>query len=84
MLAEHWSFNEFDVSWNSCEIFAAQLGRQALRFLRGETARPCFFDWSAQHLFCRFAERWLMASAERMPEYREYDREQYRLWPKSK
>jgi hypothetical protein len=63
------------------EIFAAPLGRQAIPFLRGEVSRPCFYDWSASDLAKLFAERWLYGRAERMPGYREYDREQYRIWP---
>jgi len=62
------------------EIFAAPLGREALRFLRGEVERPCFHDWPASELANLFVERWLLSRAERVPEYREYDREQYRLW----
>jgi len=63
------------------EIFAAPLGQQALPFLRGEVSQPCFYDWSASDLAELFAERWLYGRAERMPGYREYDREQYRIWP---
>lgn len=66
------------------EIFAAPLGRQAIPFLRGEVSRPCFYDWSASDLAELFAERWLYGRAERMPGYREYDREQYRIWPHKK
>ncbi|MFA4987674.1 MAG: Druantia anti-phage system protein DruA, partial [Candidatus Brocadiia bacterium] len=62
------------------EIFAAPLGREALCFLRGEVERPCFRDWPASELAKLFAERWLLSRAERMPAYREYDREEYRLW----
>jgi len=64
------------------EIFAAPLGREALRFLRGQVKRPCFYDWPASRLFGLFANRWLLSRAERMPWYREYNREQYRLWPR--
>jgi len=62
------------------EIFAAPLGREALRFLRGEVERPCFYDWPASELAKAFTERWLLSRAERMPEFRQYDREQYRLF----
>jgi len=64
------------------ELFAAPLGREALRFLRGEVQRPCFYDWPLSRLFEIFADRWLLGRAERMPQYREYSREQYRLWPR--
>lgn len=62
------------------EIFAAPLGRDALRFLRGEVSRPCFYDWPSSEISKTFAERWLICRAKRMPEYQEYDRNQYRLW----
>ena len=62
------------------EVFAAPLGREALPFLRGESRQPCFFDWPASHLARLFSERWLLARASRRPEYRQFDRETYRLW----
>ncbi|HNU31193.1 MAG TPA: DUF4338 domain-containing protein [Sedimentisphaerales bacterium] len=61
------------------EIFAAPLGREALRFLRGEVSRPCFYDWPADTLAERFLSRWLYARAKRVPEYRAFRRSQYRL-----
>jgi len=64
------------------EIFVAPLGRDALRFLRGEVDRPCFYDWPASELAGLFAERWLLSRAKRRPEYQSYDREEYRLWPR--
>ena len=66
------------------EIFAAPLGRNAIRFLRGEVKRPCFYDWPASELADVFRERWLIGRAERKPEFREYDCEQYRLWSSRK
>lgn len=63
------------------ELFAAPLGLETLRFLRGEVRRPCFFKLSASEISKTFKDRWLLSRAERMPEYREYEREQYRLWP---
>jgi hypothetical protein len=29
-----------------------------------------------------FRERWLLSRAERCPEYKDFNREAYRLWPK--
>jgi hypothetical protein len=62
------------------EIFVAPLGHNALPFLRGDLHRLHLFRWPAEHLFRLFADRWLMARAERMPQYRDFNREQYRLW----
>lgn len=66
------------------EIFAAPLGSESTRFLKGEVKRPCFYDWPAYELSGLFKERWLLGRAERKPEYREFSREQYRLWPPKK
>ncbi len=61
------------------EIFAAPLGRDTLRFLRGEVSRPCFYDWPAEALAEQFLSRWLYARAKRMPEYAAFRRAEYRL-----
>ena len=63
------------------EIFAAPLGCEAIQFLKGEVKQPCFHDWPASVLSEAFKERWLTGRVERKPEYREYIREQYRIWP---
>jgi len=63
------------------EIFAAPLGSDAIQFLKGEVSHPCFYDWSVLDLSEAFKKRWLLDRAERKPEFREYTREQYRLWP---
>ena len=66
------------------EIFATPLGRDSIRFLRGETQQPCFYDWPVTDLSESFKKRWLLGRAKRKPEYREYSREQYRLWSSSR
>ena len=63
------------------EIFVAPLGGEALRFLRGEVNRPGRYDWPAAELAEAFKKRWLLPRADRKPEYREFRREEYRLWP---
>jgi Domain of unknown function (DUF4338) len=63
------------------EIFAAPLGKNAIRFLKGEVTRPHFYDWSASQLIEKFRNRWLLSRAERTPSFREFTRESYRLWP---
>jgi len=63
------------------EIFAAPLGSDAIRFLKGEVSHPCFYNWSTSDLSEAFKERWLIGRAERKPEFLEYTSEQYRLWP---
>jgi hypothetical protein len=63
------------------EIFAAPLGSNAIQFLKGEESDPSLFDWPASELSDAFKEKWLLNRAERKPEFSEYTREQYRLWP---
>jgi hypothetical protein len=63
------------------EIFAAPLGSDAIPFLKGEVNHPCLYDWPASELSEAFKERWLLDRADRKPEFREFTREQYRLWP---
>ena len=63
------------------EIYAAQLGSETINFMKGEVSHPHFYDWSSYDLSEAFKERWLIRRAERIPEYRKYMREQYRLWP---
>jgi len=62
------------------EIFVAPLGSNALPFLRGESQRPFFFNWPAQDLFKIFADRWMLARAERMPQYSNFSRDEYRIF----
>jgi len=63
------------------ELFVVPLAANAREFLRGERSRLRWFDLSAEQLFAYFRERWLLPRAERVPEYRDFDRESYRLWP---
>jgi hypothetical protein len=63
------------------EIFAAPLGRNAIRFLKGEVSRPNFYDWPASQLIEKFMRRWLLPRAERFSSFSEFTRESYRLWP---
>lgn len=62
------------------EIFLAPLGRNSLAFLRGELHRPDLFNWPVEHLYQLFSDRWLISRAKRMPQYQDFNREQYRLW----
>ncbi|MFL6436603.1 MAG: Druantia anti-phage system protein DruA [Terriglobales bacterium] len=62
------------------EIFAAPLGSDALRFLRGEVNRPRFFDWPVQDLADLALRRWVQPRADRDSSFRDFRRHQYRLW----
>jgi hypothetical protein len=63
------------------EIFLAPLASNATQFLRGEVNSPQFFDWPAEELSRKFIDRWLLPRAERVPQYRSFYREAYRIWP---
>jgi hypothetical protein len=63
------------------EIFAAPLGSESIRFLRGEVSRPRFYDWSVKYLSDEFIRRWLISRAESNMDYRHYNRDDFRLWP---
>jgi hypothetical protein len=63
------------------EIFVAPLGPNIFRYLRGEIKSPRYYHWSEDELACMFIERWMLKRAERKPEYKEFNRENYRLWP---
>jgi len=63
------------------ELFVVPLAANSREFLRGEHFRLRWFDHDAEQIFAYFRERWLLPRAERVPEYRDFDRESYRLWP---
>jgi hypothetical protein len=62
------------------EVFAAPLGSKSLRFLRGEISRPVLFDWSLRSLAELCMERWVLPRATRRPDFKNFERPQYRLW----
>ena len=62
------------------EIYAGPLGRDAMAFLRGETQRPLFYNATETELWSAFQDRWFLARAERCPQYKDFERESYRLW----
>jgi len=66
------------------EVYVAPLGTDAIRFLRGEVGRPRYYNWSASDLTELFRERWLIDRANRRPHYKDFSRDEYRLWSKRK
>ncbi len=62
------------------EIFVALLAGNGVPFLRGEISRPSFYDWPVEELSQEFLDRWLLPRAERVPEYRTFRRESFRIW----
>jgi len=63
------------------EVFAAPLGIKALAFLRGETKNPSLLTWSVADLGEYFKHRWFLKRAQSRPEFRQFNKNSYRLWP---
>ena len=62
------------------EVFGAPLGKDSLRFLRGEVSRPRFYDRSVPNITGAFKDRWLLPRAQRDRRYLDFVREEYYLW----
>jgi len=63
------------------EVFVAPLARNTRQFLQGESESPDPLCWPADEIALGFLERWLLPRAQRMPRYRDFRREAYRIWP---
>jgi hypothetical protein len=62
------------------EVFVIPLASNTREFLRGEDTRLAWHHRSVDALFSAFRERWLLPRAARDESYREFRREEYRLW----
>jgi hypothetical protein len=62
------------------ELFVAPLAINARSFLRGQVRTPRYFNLSFDKAALFWRERWLLPRAERDLSYRDFDREQWRLW----
>jgi hypothetical protein len=66
------------------ELFVAPLAMNARRFLRGEVEDPRYFNLSFKRAVKFWRERWLIPRSERDESYRDFDREQWRLWERKR
>jgi len=64
------------------EVFVVPLARNAREFLRGEHSRLRWLCQPAEEITAWFSERWLLPRAKRVPDYVDFDREEYRIWPR--
>ena len=64
------------------ELFVAPLAVNARSFLNGKTDTPLYFNRSFDKIARFWRERWLLPRAERDSSYRDFDREEWRLWRK--
>jgi hypothetical protein len=62
------------------QIFVAPLAENGFAFLKGDEDRPRFFNRPSRVLSDKFLARWLRPRAERVQDYKEFDRESFRLW----
>ena len=62
------------------EIFVVPLAKNARQFLRGEHARLCWYDQTADDLFRFYRMRWLIPRSERDLRWRTWDPECWRLF----
>jgi hypothetical protein len=62
------------------EIFLAPLAANGFAFLKGHENRIRFFDRPARVLSQTFLDRWLRPRADRIQDYKTFNRESYRLW----
>jgi hypothetical protein len=65
------------------ELFVMPLAKNAREFLRGEHQRLLWFHQPAEDLAAFFRDRWLLPRAGRSSEYRNFAREQFRLWKRT-
>jgi hypothetical protein len=66
------------------ELFAMPLAKNTREFLRGEHQELLLFHQPANDLAAFFRDRWLLPRAGRSSEYRNFAREQFRLFSKPK
>jgi hypothetical protein len=66
------------------ELFVAPLAMNARSFLRGEVAKPRYHKLPFKKAVEFWWERWLLPRAARDGSYREFDKEEWRLWERPK
>jgi len=62
------------------EVFVAPLAKNTREYLRGETNRLEYWNDSLDDYFEFFRERWLLPRAARDLSYKDFHREEWRLW----
>ena len=62
------------------EVFVAELAQNSFTFLRGETDTLSGHNRPAEELVKLFRERWLLKRAIARPEFRHYDRSEFRIF----
>ena len=64
------------------EVFVIPLASNSRAFLCGQDAQLQWFTHSTEDIFQYFRERWLLPRARNRADYRDFQRDSYRLWPK--
>ena len=64
------------------ELFVVPLATNTRSFLKGKSDAPRYFNSPFQRIVKFWRKRWLLPRAERNSAYRDFDREEWRLWKK--
>jgi len=64
------------------EVFVAPLASNSADVLCERSIKPDFYDFSADYISELVLNRWVIPRAERKPDYRQYHREEFRIWNK--
>jgi len=62
------------------EIFVVPMAKNTAEFLRGDHSKAMWFDQPSVALVDYFKDRWLLPRVARDKRYREFERDQYRIW----
>ena len=65
------------------EVFVVPLAENSTAYLRGDDSRLQYYDKGVDDIFEWFKYRWLLPRAKRDRSYRDYRRQEYRLWGKA-
>jgi hypothetical protein len=62
------------------QVFIVPGASNSVEFLRGEATSLNHHKWDCREIVDWFRERWLLKRAARCPDYKQFDRDSYRLW----
>jgi hypothetical protein len=63
------------------EIYVSPLAENTCAFLKGDAPKLDYYNQSVSELFSWFRERWLLPRSERDKRYKEWEPQEWTLWP---
>lgn len=63
------------------EIYVSPLAENTQDFLKGNASQLDYYDQPSSELFNWFRERWLLPRSERDERYKEWEPQEWKLWP---